>query len=273
MSTTLRVALTAFAALAPTSLGAGQEPAPAPSGKLERHASGSSSHASRSSDGTTKSWRRVVKDGVVVEEGGSPSPALERWSEDGLRGEVPDAARILEELRRKSGVPNFVELPGFGELPPLDDKGAKTSTSSHSRRVVVVNGETIVDEETRDGVPVRGSAGGARPAPLDSFPLPGRAEARAEAHASGSASHSERSEASDSSSGSESGDSGSRDGRGADSSKKRVDPAKPFLPKGAGRVRVGEPMPVRPLPPAPTDVAPRVHPTSPVRALPSRRAP
>ncbi|MDA1264164.1 MAG: hypothetical protein O2816_03685, partial [Planctomycetota bacterium] len=42
-----------------------------------------------------------------------------------------------------------------------------SSSSSHTKRVVVVNGKTVVDEETRDGKPVRGSQRGAAPVDLD----------------------------------------------------------------------------------------------------------
>ncbi len=46
-----------------------------------------------------------------------------------------------------------------------DAKSKKSSSSSSSsKRKVVVNGETVVDEETKDGKPVNGKKPGKRPA-------------------------------------------------------------------------------------------------------------
>ncbi|MBL8898911.1 MAG: hypothetical protein JNM84_14825 [Planctomycetes bacterium] len=249
----LPLALTTFGVLAPATLAAPQDPAPR--GKLERRDARADSGSSRSTGGETKTWRRVVKDGEVIEEEGTPLPEWERLLGDSWRPETCDPAKLLEELRRgleREGLgelpPGFGGLPpGFGELP----KGEKSSSSSsHTRRVVVVNGETVVDEELRDGVPVRPARGAAVPPPgLGSRPLPGRSEARAEARADA---HAEASESS-SSSGSESSDSsGSSSGsskRDAGRSKDRSEGSRPVLPDGSGRFRVGEPSPARPLPP------------------------
>jgi hypothetical protein len=73
-----------------------------------------------------------TEDGVPVGRSGTPAvdpPAL------------PDLDAMLREMQAKAGLP---AAPG------------SRASSSHTRRVVVVNGETVVDEETRDGVPVRG---------------------------------------------------------------------------------------------------------------------
>lgn len=59
--------------------------------------------------------------------------------------------RRLEEMMKaaRKGFP--VPLPPLGGCPPGD---TKTSRSSHTRRVEVVNGKTVVDEATRNGKPV-----------------------------------------------------------------------------------------------------------------------
>jgi hypothetical protein len=105
----------------------------------------------RSSSSTSSATRRVVvvngekivdeatKDGVkvtpsAVPVGGDAETTLKQLMEEMLRDLPPEARRLLEDAGRKGGV--------------------ATARSSHSHRVVVRNGEVVVDEETRDGVPV-----------------------------------------------------------------------------------------------------------------------
>ena len=218
---------------------------------------------SRSSAGTGRTWRRIEKDGVVVEESGSSDPVRDRWLEETLRGGAGDAERLLEELRREFERDGALELPpGFGELPRVgpakgDSSKGGAASSSHVRRKVVVNGETIVDEELRDGSPVRPSAG-VVPLPLPSTiprPLPGRAEARAKAHAEANASS-----RSDGSEGSEaSGDAferSKRDSGGVERRKARPEGSRSRLPEISGRLRTDPPMPARLLPPRSPEAAP-----------------
>jgi hypothetical protein len=259
--------LTSFGLLAPAASAAPQEPAPR--GAPERRESRADSGTSRSSGGTSKTWRRVVKDGEVIEEEGALDPELERALGDSWRGGTCDPEKLLEELRRGLERDGFGELPpGFGELPPGFGglppgfgelpKGEKSSArSTHVRRVVVVNGETLVDEELRDGVPVRPSSGASVPPPgVHVRPLPGRAdaraEARAEAHGSSSSSGSESSDSSGTY-----GDSAKRDARDEAGSKGRADGARPVLPDGSGRFRTGAPMGAKRLAPRALDVAPK----------------
>jgi hypothetical protein len=250
----LPLALATLSLLAPGAFAAPQDPAGG--GPREPRESRVDARTSRSSTGASRSWRRVVKDGVVVEEERTPDPALERWLEETSRGGAGDAERLLEELRRGLEREGSLELPpGLGELPWVAPPklGGGAASSSHVRRKVVVNGETIVDEELRDGSPVRPSAG-VVPLPLpgtSARPLPGRAEARAEAHASSRSGGTESSETSGSAS-----ESSERDARGAGRPKAPPKGARPELSEGSGRFRVGPPMPARPLPPRSPGVAP-----------------
>jgi len=82
-------------------------------------------------------YRRVVRNGKLVEESGDRS-----LSKKGGKPVELDAEKMLEKMRRE-----------------LDTaKKAGTSTKSHTRRVVVIDGKTVVDEETVDGKPVPKSA-------------------------------------------------------------------------------------------------------------------
>lgn len=56
------------------------------------------------------------------------------------------------EMRRQMGGAQWPGANGGGQRA-VDRQSAR---STHTRRVVVENGRTVVDEETRDGVPVRG---------------------------------------------------------------------------------------------------------------------
>lgn len=153
-----------------------------------------------------------------------------------------EALRMMEEMRRDM---ERQMGKGVGTLP---GKSSQRSSSSHTRRVVVVNGETVVDEETRDGKPVR--RGGARRAPRkgSGAGAPVRADARAEASATSSASSNSSDSATDSSSSQQrsSGNRGARKGtatkgrpvggkrapaaRGREPSTKA--PARPRAPRG-----------------------------------------
>jgi len=70
--------------------------------------------------------------------------------------EVERMMREMEaEMRRQMGGAQLPRANGGGQKT-VDRQSAK---STHTRRVVVENGRTVVDEETRDGVPVRGGPG------------------------------------------------------------------------------------------------------------------
>lgn len=181
----------------------------------------------RSSSSTThtSSHRVVVKDGkTLVDE-----KTVDGKPVDGRAAPAPapalpiDLQEMLDRVRR--GLPLDVGLP------PGD--GARAS-SSHTRRVVVENGVVVVDEETRDGVPVRGGRGGAAPHGE-------RGEARADAHAEA---HAEAH--------SESHDENHRDGRGKASGK-----GDRTATGGAADRPLPPPVDFTPVPPARTRLLPR----------------
>ena len=132
----MRTCMTSFCALVLAALAAGQ--------------SDHSEHSTSSSSSSSATRRVIVVNGKTVvdeatKDGRSvppPAPAAgedagamkQRLLEELFRDLPPDARRLLEGSLR-------------------DAAGSKTQ-SSHSRRVVVRNGEVIVDEEVRDGVPV-----------------------------------------------------------------------------------------------------------------------
>lgn len=95
--------------------------------------------SSSSSDGgsKTKTYRRVIRNGKVVEESGDPSLL------EGIG--LPD--RVGRLLRKKGGVDVDVDV----------DSDAKSK--SRTRRIVIKDGKTIVDEATEDGRPVRPGKG------------------------------------------------------------------------------------------------------------------
>lgn len=104
---------------------------------------------SSSSNGQERTYRRVVRDGKVVEESGDPSLG---------RGLGTGAGKVdLEDLMRRArqGAPG-------ANSGANSDSSSSSSSSSSSRRIVIRNGEVIEDSATENGKPVRPGAG--RPA-------------------------------------------------------------------------------------------------------------
>lgn len=85
-------------------------------------------------------------DGKPVRPGRRPAPAIPRQPRLPELPELPDPERLLEELER--------DLPADARDLLRRARQDGKATRSHTRRVVVINGETVVDEETVDGKPV-----------------------------------------------------------------------------------------------------------------------
>lgn len=99
------------------------------------------------SRGKSGTYVKVVVNGEVVEEHGDPK--LMSLLDDLLADlELPEGARdLLDRKGRRAGAKKRAA-----------GSAKKSASSSHSRRVVVRNGKTIVDEEIIDGKPVKPGA-------------------------------------------------------------------------------------------------------------------
>jgi hypothetical protein len=176
---------------------------------------------SGSSSAHSTSHRVVVVDGRVVDKGADPA----------VRALPQEWQDLLERVRRSAE-------PRGGKA----GDNAQT-TSSHTRRVVVENGKVVVDEETRDGKPVRHGGGGQQPGQARAD---ARADASAGSHAESSSGHSESSDSShgrSSRSDKKGNSAANQDARQRDGARKPKAPA-PAQP---------EPKASKPVPPAPAN--------------------
>lgn len=187
-------------------------------------AQGSSSNSSSSSHRVVVIDGKKVVDEKVVD--GKPADGVR----DGAPALPPEMQDMLDRVRR--GLP--VGVP---------DGAGGSQSSSHTHRVVVENGKVVVDEETRDGRPVRGGGGGGGAGPA-------HADAHAEAHAEA---HGESHGDSSKSSGADSRADGSR---GSSSSDKGEGAGKGRA-GGAGRRAPPPPVDLKPAQPAPVKPAHR----------------